>query len=92
MKPKIFAFINGNRGTDLIDVVALSEDGHVLAKHCSSSEDWAKHDIGINSDWNHDHYNKHYPDGYELVWVENAKEDDGLLAAHGRHIALFGQE
>lgn len=68
---KIFCFVNSGRNTQWQMVVALCEDGHCLAQHCSSSERWAKHDIGINSDWKHDNYKGHCPDGYELVWLDN---------------------
>lgn len=88
-KPKIFAFINGNRNTDCLRVAALSEDGHFLAEHLSSNEDWAQHDIGINSDWKHEYYRKHYPDGYDLIWVEgNPKEDARIVKAYECHLAL----
>lgn len=42
---------------------------NVIANHLSSDEYWCKHDMGIVSDWQHDIYNKLYPDGYELVWL-----------------------
>jgi hypothetical protein len=82
VKPKIYAFINSGEGTDWIIVVALADDGHCLASHCSSSEGWAKHDIGIGSDWKHDIYNEAYPDGWELVWVEHPLTHEGLLKAY----------
>lgn len=69
MKKKIFCFINSN-SLGWVIPVALAEDGHCLASHCSSSEGWAYSDIGMNSDRKHDVYAKHYPEGYELVWVE----------------------
>lgn len=56
-------------------VSALAEDGTHLAGHCSSSEGWAKHDIGMNSEWKHEQYYKHYPDGFELVWLERDELD-----------------
>ena len=75
---KIFCFINGG-SSGWYEVVAISENGYHLAGHISSCKSWAKHDIGIGSDWKHDKYKKHYPDGYELVWIdepENSKELD----------------
>lgn len=68
---KIFCFINSGRNTEFQNVVALCEDGHCLAGHLSSSEGWAKHDIGINSDWKHENYKNHCPEGYELVWLDD---------------------
>jgi len=67
-KPKIFCFIKGRSNTD-VNVVAIAEDGECLATHWSTSEGWAKHDIGINGNWQHDHYKKKYPEGFELVWL-----------------------
>lgn len=70
---KIFCFINGESSIGVFPL-ALAEDGTCLANHCSSNECWAMHDIGINSDWKHDKYKEHYPEGYELIWLEK-KED-----------------
>jgi hypothetical protein len=53
--------------------MAIAEDGNVLAKHLSSNTHWAKHDIGITSDWKHNYYKAHYPDGYELVWLDDVQ-------------------
>ncbi len=84
--PKIYAFISSKFGPEAGEgisdrrlaspddgdctVTAVAEDGTVLAGHYSSSEWWARHDIGIGSEWKHDKYKAHYPDGYELVWEE----------------------
>lgn len=87
-KPKIYCFINGGF-PGLLNVIALAEDGNVLARHGSSNEYYAQHDIGIHSDWKHDLYKKHYPDGYELVWLEF--EDEGFLAAVEKN-KLLGEE
>jgi hypothetical protein len=66
--PKIFCFIQAVNQFGYI-VMAIAEDGEVLAEHCSSSEGYAKHDIGVNSNWKHDEYKKKYPHGYELEWL-----------------------
>ena len=55
-------------GGDVIGY-AMAENGEVLASHLSSDEDFSKHDMGLTSDWKHDKYMAHYPDGYELEWV-----------------------
>lgn len=81
-KPKIFAFVNSGAGTDMQMVLALAEDGACLAQHCSSSHTWAKHDIGATSDWKHDEYRKHYPDGYEVVWLDEPGESVELARAY----------
>lgn len=82
MKKKIYCFINSGKGTDWINVIALCEDGHCLAQHCSSSEWFAKHDIGLTSDWKHEHYKEHCPEGYELEWVDEPMGHEGIDAAY----------
>lgn len=75
--PKIFCFINsGSPGW--YNVVAMSEDGDCLAGHTSSSDSWAMHDIGINSDWKHDLYKAKYPEGYELVWLPSQELESNV--------------
>lgn len=79
---KIFCFINsGSPGW--YSVVALSEDGECVAEHVSSTEGWARHDIGIGSDWKHEKYKVKYPEGYELVWLnkEECKTNAEFLKA-----------
>lgn len=49
---------------------AVAEDGTYLAGHLSSSMGWFRHDMGLASNWKHDKYAAHYPDGYELVEAE----------------------
>lgn len=82
-KKKIYCFINGSNNFGQ-HVMALCEDGNVLAGHLSSSVGYAKHDIGINSDWKHDKYKEHCPEGYELEWVdpEDVNGHDGIDAAY----------
>lgn len=91
--PKIFCFINGPQGPGDVVVDALSEDGHFLASHMSSSVDWAKRDIGFLPFFGetvgtrkHDLYKAHYPDGYELVWVDEAKSHAGVRQAYELHL------
>jgi hypothetical protein len=89
-KPKIYCWVNSGHGSEFQMVMAMAEDGHVLASHCSSSEYWAKHDIGLTGTWKHDLYAKHYPDGYELVWVEDARpgRTPGLDEAYAKNQAM----
>lgn len=54
---------------------ALAENGEGLASHLSSSEEWSKHDMGLTSDWKHEHYAKCFPEGFELIWIDNADSD-----------------
>lgn len=60
---------------------ALAEDGTGLAAHLSSSVAYAKHDMGLTSDWKHDIYREHCPDGFELEWVDDVETHDGWRAA-----------
>lgn len=87
--PKIYLFVNQYTGRssqwgpeDVIGI-ALAEDGHVLASHYSSSVSYLKHDLGLTSDWKHEQYRGHYPDGYELEWVDDASpgNHEGVDAA-----------
>jgi len=85
---KIFCFINGGNGSDWFNVLALCEDGHCLAQHVSSSEWWAKIDIGVNSDRQHDQYKEHCLDGYELVWIDDPANSAELAAAYAKNQEL----
>ena len=78
---KIFCFNNGGaRGW--MYAVAIGDDGHCLAQHVCSSEDFMPHDLGITSNWKHENYNKHFGEGnWELEWVSNPKNHAGLDAA-----------
>ena len=72
---KIYCFIRRNLENGWVLVCAIDEDGIILASHTSSSIEWAKHDIGLTSDWKHELYKKKYPNGYELVWLD---DNDGF--------------
>lgn len=77
---KIFALVNG--GSDnFLNIAAVAEDGEVLAGHVSSSVSWAKHDIGVNSDWKHELYDAKYPDGWEIEWVDDIENHEGVQKA-----------
>ena len=67
--PKIYAFVNGGQ-SGWYDVVGLAEDGDHLASHICSHPGFGPHDLGVTSDWKHDIYQKKYPGGFEVVWVE----------------------
>jgi hypothetical protein len=67
--PKIFVYHQPSSwGSDVIGY-ALAEDGGCLAVHLSSNGTWSKQDM-IDSGWKDKDYKKHYPDGYELVWLD----------------------
>jgi hypothetical protein len=80
---KIYVFCQHAEGWGKEDVVgyAIAEDGTGIASHLSSNIAWSKHDMGITSDWKHDNYKEHYPDGYELEWVDNPDTHEGLKSA-----------
>lgn len=80
-KPKIFVFINQRYSNGDEVPFAMAEDGTGLASHfCSAG--WARHDMGFGgSTWKHEHYDKHYPDGWELEWVDDFDSHEGLKAA-----------
>jgi hypothetical protein len=63
-------------GEDAVLGYALAEDGTGLSSHLSSNIDFSKHDMGLTSDWKHDVYKEHYPDGYELEWIEEKDLDN----------------
>lgn len=93
-KPKIFVFVNSGRGTDMVSGAALTEDGHFVAGHLSSCRSWFRHDMGLTSNWKHDLYLAHYPDGFDLVEVPDGEErtHDGLRTAYEKHLALAAAE
>lgn len=80
MKIYLACLGGGLRQGDVIGY-ALAEDGTALASHLSSTVDFSKHDLGLTSDWKHDTYAKHCPEGFELEWVDNPKDHEGWLAA-----------
>jgi hypothetical protein len=84
---KIYCFCNGGSPGWYV-VMAMAEDGHVLASHVCSEEGFFKHDIGITSTWKHDIYEAHCPAGYELEWVDEPKQHEGLKAACEKNQAL----
>jgi hypothetical protein len=86
LKPKIFVFINSRYESGDVVGSALAEDGEFLAGHLSSNDSWFQHDMGLCSDWKHDKYKAHYPDGYELVHVADTKDHEGLKAAYALHV------
>lgn len=83
--PKIYLFRDGSGMAGFVYGVALAENGALLTGHLSTDEDWLRHDLGLTSDWKHDHYRRHYPDGYELVWLDNPEADPGCRRAIALH-------
>jgi len=73
-------FSGGFREGDVMGY-ALAENGEGLASHLSSNISFSKHDMGLTSDWKHDHYAKCFPEGYELIWIDNPDTDERWLKA-----------
>ena len=48
--------------------------------------------MGLTSDWKHEGYDAHYPNGYELVWVEDPKNHEGLEQAYQLNQELTAKE
>lgn len=82
-KPKIHLFVNAKWGNGDVIGQAIAEDGTGLAGHVSSSESFLKSDLGYRGTAKHDKYIEHYPDGYELAWVDNPESHAGLQEAIG---------
>ncbi len=78
---------SATRGGHDVTSNAVAQDGQCLAGHLSSSQGFARHDMGLTSDWKHDKYKEHYPGGYQLVEVEDLS-DPGWLAAYEKNQAL----
>lgn len=73
--------VNGSTKGGDVTGYALAEDGICIASHLSSNVYFSKHDLGLTSNWNHENYDKHYPKGYELIWVEQPEDDSRWQAA-----------
>lgn len=82
-KPRIYLFCIPAEGGGANDVIgyALAEDGTALAGHVSSNKSFSKHDMGLTSDWKHDRYKAHYPEGFEIEWVDNPDDHEGYQRA-----------
>jgi hypothetical protein len=91
-KPKIYlTCFPAGPGWYPEDVIgyALAEDGTGLGSHLSSNVDFAKHDMGLTSDWKHAAYTQHYPEGFELVWLDDAENDPRWRAAYELNEAKY---
>jgi hypothetical protein len=85
MIPKIYVFCN-NCSHEWHAMLAMAEDGTVLAEHVCSSHGWASHDMGIHPNgWKRELYAAHYPEGFEVLWVEDPRNDTGLQAAYKKN-------
>lgn len=94
--PRIYCFINGGKGTDWVQAMAMAQDGTWLGQHVSSNDEFAVLDSGyaeapdttiVPSGWGPNlakrrAFEAHYPDGYDLEWVDDPATHAGLLAAY----------
>lgn len=72
--PYIFGFINGWMAGPVAQ--ALTEDGHGIGSHACSHESYCPGDLGFYEGQRDDrkvYYQKHYPEGYQTLWLS---EDD----------------
>ena len=92
--PKVFAFINSGKGTDWVAGMALAEDGTCVGQHASSSDAFSRHDMGatLGKAMHYHDYVKHYPQGFEVVWVYDPKNHEGLQAAYKLNQELQNSE
>ncbi len=83
MRNKIYCFSNGKLRGKTYHGMAISEDGHILVQCISSSEDWLRHDLSAETrnEKIYSRYIEHYPNGFELVWVDRPTDHEGLLKA-----------
>jgi hypothetical protein len=90
--PKIYIFCQGCQ-PEWHPIEALSEDGVFLAGHLCSHHGFVAHDMGLDlNGWNREKYERYYPGGFELVWVEKPREHEGLMAAYAKHTAMTNEE
>jgi hypothetical protein len=91
---KIYCFCNTKpNDAEWYVMLAMAEDGYVLASHVCSHPSYGPHDMGITSNWKHEAYQAHCPNGYDLEWVDGSPLDhEGLNAAFAKNQALAAEE
>lgn len=83
-KPKVYCFLSTISGYRHGEAYGIAEDGTVLANHGCSHEDFVPGDLGVEeTGWNREHYEAHYPEGFEAVFVrvDEIPTHKGLKAA-----------
>ena len=81
---KVFIYSRAPQDREFVISYAIDKDKHTLTNHTSSSLEWAKHDMGVGSDWKHEIYAEKFPNGYDLVWlglnaVDLAEQDNQII-------------
>lgn len=94
MKPKIYLYCLRWVATDDYSGFALAEDGEFICGHISSSPKFSQSDMGYVGDTGlgkqkHAKYAAKYPDGYELVWLDEIELEthEGFQATWKLHQA-----
>ena len=90
-KKIIYVFLTSPESRGDVTALAVAEDGDEIAFHISSSVGFAKYDMGLNEhptggrdgqslyrSPKHKYYAQKYPEGYELVWVDDWKTHPSL--------------
>lgn len=80
--PRIYLCALAARFSDDVIGIALAEDGTCLAQHLSSTVEWSIHDMGFSSEWKHDDYKAHYPDGFVLEWISDPDTNENWKRAY----------
>lgn len=86
---KIYIYGKRVSSKDLI-FRAIAEDGTCLASHLQTTVKLGKYEMGISSQYKHEFYEGHYPDGYELEFVDNPINHDGLQNALNKNPNFLG--
>ncbi len=80
--------VHGSTPGGDVFAIALAEDGTGLGSHYCSSPGFAKSDIGYSSyargedHRRHKTFSEHYPDGWEMEWVDDWETHPGVQAAY----------
>lgn len=90
-RTKVFAFINGGSGTDWVRGCAIDEHGECVGQHVSSSDGYARYDMGATEHkaMHYADYVKRYgsEDAFEVEWVDDPRNHEGLMAAYAKNQA-----
>jgi hypothetical protein len=77
-RPIIYCFINSEHPVGMMQVVALSQGGRILASDYGRNEHECRSKIGLGSFKHHDQYELAHPKGYMLLWVDDPHSDPEL--------------
>lgn len=87
--PVIYGFNNGG-GPGWYSATLIAEDGTALGGHLCSDECYMPFDLGIIEGYRkdrHEGFQKHYPDGYRMVFVSyhDVESHEGLQRAFAQY-------